>query len=89
MPTIHLIIKGTVQGVFYRATAKKIADELGITGWIKNTEDENVEAMVTGCEKQLEEFISWCRKGPAKASVTDVITRPERETLFEIFLVKR
>lgn len=89
MPTIHLIIKGTVQGVFYRATAKKIAEQLGVRGWVKNTEDENVEALVTGTERQLEEFISWCKKGPAKAKVTDVIALPHPETEFADFLVRR
>lgn len=89
MPTYHLIIKGLVQGVFYRATAKKIADELSVTGWIKNTLDDNVEAMVTGNEEQLEQFISWCRKGPAKAKVTDVITTKNEEIKFSEFLVKR
>jgi acylphosphatase len=50
MITVHLLIEGEVQGVFYRATAKEIADKLGITGWIKNTWEGNVEAMVTGNE---------------------------------------
>ena len=89
MPTIHLIIKGTVQGVFYRATAKTIADKTGVTGWIKNTEDQNVEALVTGAEEQLEEFISWCKKGPARAKVTEVIAHPQSETAFKDFSVKR
>lgn len=89
MPTYHLLIKGEVQGVFYRATAKKVADELGITGWIKNTADENVEAVVSGTEEQLQKFISWCKKGPAMAKVTDVITTQQEEIKFEDFFVKR
>ncbi len=89
MPTTHLLIKGKVQGVFFRATAKKIADKLNVTGWIKNRKDDNVEAMVTGSQQQLEEFINWCRKGPEKAAVEDVIITNQQETSFNDFEVIR
>lgn len=89
MPTYHILIKGLVQGVFYRATAKKVADELGVTGWVKNTSDNNVEAVVTGTEEQLRKFILWCKKGPAMAKVKDVIARRQEEMKFVDFLVRR
>lgn len=89
MPTRRLIIKGKVQGVFYRATAKDIADEIGINGWIRNTEAGDVEALVSGDEEQLQQFIQWCRQGPGKASVADVIIQEEAEKTFAGFLVKR
>lgn len=85
MPTTHLLIKGEVQGVFYRATAKKIADKLTLTGWIKNTAEGNVEVIVTGNELALSEFIAWCKQGPEKAIVTGVIATPEKETSFSEF----
>ena len=50
MPTIHILVKGKVQGVFYRATAKEMADRYGITGWVRNTEEGNVELMASGKE---------------------------------------
>jgi acylphosphatase len=43
MKTIRLTIKGKVQGVFYRATAKDVADLTGVKGWVKNLPDNNVE----------------------------------------------
>ena len=89
MPTIHLLIKGEVQGVFYRATAKKIADKLNVTGWIKNTKAGDVEAIATGSQQQLDEFINWCKKGPEKAKVEDVIVTQEKETSFNDFEVIR
>ena len=89
MPTIHLLIKGEVQGVFYRATAKKMAEKLTLKGWIKNRENDDVEAMVTGSEQQLEQFINWCKKGPEKAEVEDVIITKEKETPFNDFEVIR
>lgn len=89
MPTIHLLIKGKVQGVFYRATAKKIADKLNITGWIKNTKDDNVEATITGDEDRLQEFINWSKVGPEKAKVEYVIIDHKPEITFTAFEIIR
>ncbi|MDB5246168.1 MAG: hypothetical protein JWQ40_562 [Segetibacter sp.] len=89
MPTTHLIIKGKVQGVFYRATAKEIAEKCGVTGWIKNTLDGNVEATITGTEEQLDQFANWCKKGPARAKVTEVVSSSIAETIFNDFTVIR
>jgi len=71
--TIRLTIKGKVQGVFYRATAKDVANELGIRGWVKNLPDRNVEIRATAAEELLQKFIDWCKQGPPKAKVEDVI----------------
>ena len=89
MPTVHLLIKGKVQGVFYRATAKDKAAELGITGWIKNTDDGDVEAMVTGNDEAIKQFTQWCKRGPKNATVTSVISTPQSEIAFNDFLVIR
>lgn len=89
MATLHLLIKGKVQGVFYRASAKETADKLGITGWIKNTAAGDVEAVVTGREEQLQKFISWCKQGPARAIVSEVISTEQDEVYFKDFSVSR
>jgi acylphosphatase len=89
MATIHLLIKGKVQGVFYRASAKKIADKLNLTGWIKNTKEGDVEAVITGKENQLEEFIEWCKKGPENAEVVDVVVERKPTTSFDTFEITR
>jgi acylphosphatase len=78
MATVHLLIKGKVQGVFYRDTAKATARQLGVTGWVRNTPEGHVETIVTGSEENLSRFIEWARKGPGRAVVTDVI-RTDRE----------
>lgn len=79
MPTVYLLIKGKVQGVFYRATAKEEADRLRLTGWVKNTKEGHVEAVVSGRQEAIDQFIAWCKKGPRKAEVTavDVTLLPE------------
>ena len=73
MKTIRLIIKGQVQGVFYRATAKDVADLIGIKGWVRNLPDDNVEITATATEETLQKFIDWCKQGPPKARVEDVV----------------
>ncbi|MEO8852505.1 MAG: acylphosphatase [Ginsengibacter sp.] len=89
METVHLLISGKVQGVFFRNSARMIAEKLQVTGWIKNTSHEKVEAMVTGDGRAINEFINWCKKGPERATVTDVKISKQPETLFEDFRIAR
>lgn len=69
---VHILILGRVQGVWYRANTKQKADEFGLTGWVKNTDDGNVEAVFEGEESMINEMIAWCWIGPSLAHVTDV-----------------
>jgi acylphosphatase len=87
MRTVNLLIKGKVQGVYYRVAAKEEADKLGVTGWVKYITEGRVEAMATGNEEQLQQFTAWCRKGPEKAIVTDVIVTPLTEQKFDDFTI--
>ena len=89
MKTIRLTIKGKVQGVFYRATAKDIADELGIKGWVKNLPDRNVEITVTATKEILQKFIDWCKQGPPKARVDEVIVEELSTAEFNGFRIIR
>ncbi len=89
MSTVHLLITGKVQGVFYRASAKKIANKLGITGWIKNTEDGNVEATVSGERSVIENFINWCKYGPDRACVAQVTVKELSDIAFNEFVIVR
>jgi acylphosphatase len=89
MPTVHLIIKGRVQGVFFRATAKDVADKIGVRGWVKNTEEGNVEITATGSNEQLQEFVDWCKVGPRRAIITDVVVTHKEEENFTSFEIVR
>ena len=60
----HLIISGKVQGVWFRASTKQKAEQLGIAGWVKNTDNGRVEALIEGDEKQIQDMIKWCHQGP-------------------------
>ena len=89
MKTIRLIIKGKVQGVFFRATAKDIADELGIKGSVKNLPGRNVEIKATATEEILQKFIDWCKQGPPKARVDEVIVEELNAEEFNGFRIIR
>jgi acylphosphatase len=68
----HVFISGRVQGVFYRASTKNMAEQLGLKGWVRNTSDGRVEAVFEGEETAVKDMISWCHKGPRSAEVSDV-----------------
>ncbi len=87
MPTFHLLITGKVQGVFYRASAKEKALMLGISGWIKNTKEGAVEAIITGSQENIETFIDWCKQGPRHAIVENVIVKPSEPQTFKTFSI--
>jgi acylphosphatase len=73
MKRVHLIISGDVVGVGYRSWMKAAATKLEITGWVKNREDDTVEAMCEGEEENLKTLIGLCKKGPKVAWVEHVI----------------
>lgn len=89
MATVHLMISGKVQGVFYRASAKEKALELALSGWIKNTTDGSVEATVSGADEAVEAFVAWCRQGPPRAEVQHVSVTPKPDSGLSGFEVIR
>lgn len=68
----HIIVKGKVQGVFYRKFTKQKAIELGLKGWVKNTDNGDVEILAQGNKEAVEQLSEWCRQGSPKAEVKDV-----------------
>ena len=91
MPVIrvHLNVVGQVQGVFYRAGARREALRLGLTGWVRNLPDGSVEVIAEGEENQVEKLINWCRRGPPLAIVRSVeVNREPPVNEFETFRVK-
>jgi acylphosphatase len=81
-------VYGKVQGVFFRASSQEKAAELGLKGWVKNEADGSVLIEAEGKEDKLQNFISWCRKGPAKASVEKVEYAEDELQEYEAFKVK-
>ena len=77
MVRAHLRIYGLVQGVFFRATMKEIADRLGVKGWVRNLSDGSVEAVVEGPKDKVEQLIRWAHRGPPAARVERVVVKWE------------
>lgn len=69
MQRLHLRVHGIVQGVSYRASTRRTATELGLTGWVRNCHDGSVELIAEGSREQLERLLEWCRHGPPAARV--------------------
>jgi acylphosphatase len=87
--SVHVIISGKVQGVWFRASTKQKAEELGLTGWVRNTLDGNVEAVFEGEEKLVKEMIDWCHRGPPLSEVENVqINKQNITNAFDRFSVR-
>jgi acylphosphatase len=69
---LDIIVKGKVQGVFYRASTKAVADQLGVKGYVKNESNGDVTIAAEGDNLSLEMFLDWCKEGPEDAMVTSV-----------------
>jgi acylphosphatase len=69
---VHLIVKGRVQGVYFRASTVQQARHLGLTGWVMNRRDGSVEVLAEGPSDRLEELVAWCGQGPPGARVEQV-----------------
>ena len=69
----HIIIRGKVQGVYFRQNLKKIATENKVRGWVQNLENGNVEAQLEGAPENVKKVIEWSKRGPEGADVKEVI----------------
>ena len=73
--TLHLIIHGRVQGVYYRESMRREAQRLSVTGWVKNRDDGTVEAMLQGTAEAVDALLRWAKRGPEHARVARVHAR--------------
>jgi acylphosphatase len=83
----RLVIRGHVQGVFFRDSVRQVAESEGVAGWATNCNDGTVEVVVEGLPDAVQAVIEYCRLGPAHARVDHVdVTEEEPKGLtgFEI-----
>ncbi len=88
MTTLHILIRGKVQMVLFRYSMKQEADNLNITGWVKNMPNGQVEAVIQGEEKAVNKLLEWCQNGPSAAIVDDVQVANIEEKEFTSFMIR-
>lgn len=72
MQQAHVFISGMVQGVGYRYFVRSNARKLGLTGWVRNTEDGGVEAVFQGDRETIEKMVAICKQGPFLSEVKQI-----------------
>jgi len=84
--TLRLVIHGRVQGVFFRKSMRRKAQNLPVTGWVKNCSDGTVEAVVQGDSANVDAIVRWAQHGPELAHVERVDIEPDQGayTRFEV-----
>ena len=68
----RVVVHGRVQGVFFRDTARRMAESRGLAGWIRNTPEGTVEAVFEGDPEAVEAMVAFAREGPRGAQVERV-----------------
>lgn len=81
-------IRGRVQGVYFRADTRRLAEELGLVGWVRNRYDGSVEAVIQGERDRVDELLAWCHEGPPGAWVSGVEVAEEPLETFHAFSLR-
>ena len=75
MTAVDVVVRGRVQGVGFRFQLVEEAEELGVTGWVRNEPDGSVAGHFEGDADAVEAMVDWCREGPGPARVQRVARR--------------
>lgn len=78
---VHVVIRGRVQGVGFRAWTQHQAQLRGLEGWVRNRRDGSVEALISGRDEAVAAMLEACRQGPRTGHVDDVAVSPGDEAL--------
>jgi acylphosphatase len=78
---VHLVIRGRVQGVGFRAWTQHQGELRGLTGWVRNRRDGSVEAVISGPAAEVAQMVAVCREGPRGSVVDHVEEAPADRTL--------
>lgn len=68
----RVVVRGEVQGVFFRDGLREEAERRGVAGWVTNAPDGSVEAELEGAEEDVDALVAWCREGSDRARVDHV-----------------
>jgi len=88
MKTVHIIVEGRVQGVFFRDYTQREAERLNLKGWVRNRPEGTVELVASGTSHQLDSLVEWLQTGSPRSVVTalrvEEILPTEKLSRFEI-----
>jgi acylphosphatase len=87
--TKHYLVRGRVQGVFYRASTRTAALALGLSGWVRNCADGAVEVEATGSPAALDSLEAWLWKGPPAADVVELTVEDRDPIDYSGFEIRR
>ncbi|MGF1570352.1 MAG: acylphosphatase [Nodosilinea sp.] len=89
MTQIRIVVHGRVQGVGFRYHTRQTAQQLGVTGFVRNLVDGTVEIVADGADDQLKALVAWTHQGPpaARVSAADV-SKPTHRQRFDSFTVE-
>ena len=87
MTEIHILIEGRVQHVGFRRFVLRYAEQLTLSGWVRNNADGSVEVVAIGDQKNIIDFIEVCRKGPLFSNVVDIqfmpVTQADKDLILQ------
>ena len=89
MKSLHCVVSGLVQGVWFRAWTREQALKLGLTGWVRNLPDGRVETLAQGGDDALQSFRNLLRKGPPLSDVRAVECLPAEADPLADFTIRR
>ncbi len=74
----RVLVSGRVQGVFFRDACRRLAEQYGVAGWVRNLPDGRVEAVFEGSAEEVGRLVDWSRHGPRYAAVDHIEVQAER-----------
>lgn len=74
---LRVVVRGRVQGVWFRESTRIEAERLGVDGWVKNRPDGRVEAVLEGDPSAVRALEAWCASGPPSARVVEIVSVEE------------
>ena len=85
---MRVVVRGRVQGVFFRDSCAREARSQGVAGWIRNRSDGAVEAWFEGHPQAVENLLTWCRQGTSRARVDGVDVTEDSPAGLEDFRIQ-
>ena len=88
MVRYRVLVSGRVPGVFFRATCRRLALAHGVSGWVRNLPDGELEAVFEGRAQDVDRLVEWAHHGPSRAMVAHVAVQAEPPEGLTTFVIR-